>query len=165
MIDYKGYTYNSIFYYSKLDPRSLDSDAYSSDSIRYVETCYWRKNSNDKTVDTYLTFRVEDNTITLYKIVEGDRTFDEKEMTAWIDDCYNFKAKEQGKKYIKEGMYISDTQKLYSSPDYDSATTYTYNYSGIKTIIGYKVTEDGTLWLKLNGSSDGKYKYFWVPES
>ena len=62
-------------------------------------------------------------------------------------------------------MYISDTQVLYATPDYNNPTTYTYRNSGKKTILDYQISQDGKLWLKVSGSDDGKYDCFWVPES
>lgn len=123
--------------------------------------------ANEKTQTIKLEFEISDGLVSIETISKNDKVLNSEEKAEWIDDYFgNGLLEKRGKKYVKNGMYISNTQKLYSAPNYNSTTTTTYKYSGDKNIHGYEISEDGkTLWLKINVNINGVSTYYYVPET
>lgn len=137
-----------------------------------VTTWFSYEPEEDEVISIYITFMLNEtnNEITIYAISSRangtSHTFNDDEIAEWTEDFFGGRQKliEQGENYLKNGVYVSDTQTLYSAPNYDSRITYTYTVSGTKTVYDYQISNDGTtLWLKLRGTVDGKAYDRWIP--
>lgn len=139
-----------------------------------VSTWFGFEPIKNERIRIYITFKLNEanNEITVYAVSSMEDgpsyTFTDDEIEEWVDFFFGGRQEliERGEDYVNNGMYISSTQTLYATPDFNNPTTYKYNSSGKKPILDYQISQDGTqLWLKVSGSGDGKYDYFWVPES
>lgn len=129
---------------------------------------YWLWNyGNDDVQEIHLDFMVHNGNISLRKVTKNDNLLLSDERQKFDFDYFaSGLLQERGKECMQNGIYVSDKQYLYSAPNFYSKTSWQFTYSGTKTVLSYKISDDGkTLWLKLSGNgSDGEYQYFWIPE-
>ena len=134
-----------------------------------VTTWFSYEPEENEVISIYITFKLNEtnNEITIYAISsranETSHTFNDDEIAEWTEDFFGGRQKliEQGENYLKNGVYVSDTQTLYSAPNFDSETTHTFVESGTKTVHDYELVND-RLWLNLGKSTSSNF-IRWIP--
>lgn len=125
---------------------------------------YIKNNDDDEYHFTELSEDDFDKKVEAQKKKEEERIAEEKR----LEEIENKRKEqeEQGKYYYRNGYYVSNTDTLYASPNYSSATSIKYTSSNTKSVYGYSVSKDGeSLWLKVYIYPEGSNRsmYLWVP--
>ena len=158
--------YGIAWFLSDNDPRNFKA-IYSDykNKTRYITGRLFRHCTDNVTEVTFC-LSPEDQSVTVDHITYNDRKLTAAEVEQWIKLHFSGEleyTRKQAKVYLKNGRYVSESRHLYSAPTFNSRTTYSFPTSGFKDVLDYQIGEDGTLWLKFSGSTDGKYDAFWYP--
>lgn len=166
--------YDPIFTYDDMDP--YERSTYNEYLRMYFPLTkeqkrirYMRVSINGEASDVSMTFRVDtdNDTIDLFSLGINDKTIDGAKKEKFIAEYFSDGSKElydDGEYYMEYGKYISNDQRLYSLPEYGTASEYTYKKSGTKDVYDYEV-KGGILWLKVSVIVDDDEEFYWVPES
>lgn len=125
----------------------------------------------DEVISIYITFMLNETNheITIYAISSRangtSHTFNDDEIAEWTEDFFGGRQKliEQGENYLKNGVYVPNTQYFYSSPDEDSLTDRQYQGSYNQNVYDYLISDSGKLWLKIQSEKNGKTYEWWIP--
>ena len=158
--------YDPLWFLSDNDPQNFNVP-YSDykNKTRYITGCLMRFSAIHTTKVTFC-LNPEDQSVTVDHITYNDRKLTAAEVEQWIKLHFSGEleyTRKQAQAYLKNGRYVSESKHLYSAPTFNSRTTYSFPTSGYKDVLDYEIGEDGTLWLKFSGSTDGKYDAFWYP--
>lgn len=158
----------------------MEDGAYiSDDEVFYIVPDYNFKtttafeNSGYKEVEAYdISYDGE----TLWLKVEA--TIDDQTSYYWIPkDAYKEKYRSSymsggtysdlellGQRYYRDGVYVSNTDRLYTSPNSSKFCLVKFDTSGTKDVYDYVVKAE-ELWLKLKAKVDGQTSYYWIPKT
>lgn len=170
--DDDNYLNYDIWIYADCDPMKYSSEYGISDkNMRYVSnTISYIDRSSDIFELTELIFRLDtkNNKVSLYQVYVNEECIDD--IQNWIDITFDSAKREKyrkkqkaGERYLKSEVDVNPNTVLYSQPSYNKDSNYTYRWSHKEKVLDYKII-NGTLWLKLNGSSDGKIENFWITQ-
>ncbi len=69
-----------------------------------------------------------------------------------------------GQRYYRDGVYVSNTDRLYTLPYSGKSCLVKFDTSGTKDVYDY-IVKEGKLWLKLKETIDGQTSYYWIPKT
>ncbi len=166
--------YKPTFTYDNMDPYEISTynkylRMYFPLTKEQKRIRYMRVSINGEASDVSMTFRVDtdNDTIDLFSLDINSKKIDEEEKGKFIAEYFSDASEElydDGEYYMEYGKYISNDQRLYSLPEYGTASEYTYKKSGTKDVYDYEV-KGGILWLKVSVMVDDDEEFYWVPVS
>ena len=69
-----------------------------------------------------------------------------------------------GQRYYRDGVYVYNTDSLYTLPYSSKSCSAKFDTSGTKDVYDY-IVKEGRLWLKLKAKVDGQTSYYWIPKT
>ena len=69
-----------------------------------------------------------------------------------------------GQRYHRDGVYVYNTDSLYTLPYSSKSCSAKFDTSGTKDVYDY-IVKEGRLWLKLKAKVDGQTSYYWIPKT
>lgn len=170
--DDDNFSYYDSWIYAECDPMYYSSKyGVGNKNIRYVSTYFDYLDSRSDIYEyTKLIFRLDtpNNKVSLYQVFVNGECVDD--IQNWIDITFDSAKREKyrknqqaGERYLKSEVDVNPNTVLYSQPSYNKDSNYTYRWSHKEKVLDYKII-NGTLWLKLEGSSDGKIENFWITQ-